>query len=373
MGRRGVIRNGGFIPVSGCVPAGMSVMPRGGIGGRVCGLWLLSGLCVLTGGVPGCGRPAGPLFEVVSPPVVWPRGPDQPRIRWVGSLSGSGDLRAARSGVEVFKAALRGPRPPILFSRPHGVALGPGGLLAVADGSAVHVLDLTSRRHVRVAGWSEERWGMPLCVSWVGGDLFVTDARRHEVVVLDSAGQYLRRFGGETLVRPVGLAYVPSRRQVYVVDGGAHCIRVFDVSGSAVETIGERGTAAGAFNYPSHIAHRDGRLAVSDSGNFRVQLLDLSGACVGVIGQKGDGAGDFSLPKGVAFDGEGHVYVVDAHFENVQVFDTSGRLLLAFGEEGNGRGAFSLPAGVAIDEGNRVWVADSGNRRVCVFDYVRAS
>ena len=94
---------------------------------------------------------------------------------------------------------------------------------------------------------------------------------------------------------------------------------------------------------------------------------------MGVIGQKGDGAGDFSLPKGVAFDGEGHIYVVDAQFENVQVFDTSGRLLLAFGEEGNGRGAFSLPAGVAIDEGDRVWVADSGNRRVCVFDYVRAS
>ncbi|MCH7632502.1 MAG: 6-bladed beta-propeller, partial [Planctomycetes bacterium] len=117
---------------------------------------------------------------------------------------------------------------------------------------------------------------------------------------------------------------------------------------------------------------RGDKLLVSDSGNFRVQLLDLEGRPIRTIGQKGDGAGDFSLPKGVAFDSEGHIYVVDAQFENVQVFDSAGQLLMAFGREGTDLGAFWLPSGLTIDDEDRIWVADAGNRRVQLFTYLRA-
>ncbi len=322
----------------------------------------------------GCGRPAGPLFAPVKPAAAWPPKPDVARIRWVGSIAGSQDLHAATPGSEVFKAALRGPRPPIRFAGPHGMAIsGNGRWLAVADsaGGSVHVLDLTGRTHCLIGGWSGERLGSPVGVVWVGDRLFVTDAKRHEVFVFDRAGSFVRRFGTDALSRPVGIAYVPSRDRLYVVDGGAHCIQVLDTSGATVSTLGRRGTAPGEFNYPSHIAVRDDMLAVSDSGNFRVQLMDLDGNCLRVIGKKGDGAGDFSLPKGVAFDSDGHLYVVDAQFENVQVFDTSGQLLLAFGEEGRGVGRFWLPAGLAIDASDRIWVADSGNRRICAFDYLK--
>jgi DNA-binding beta-propeller fold protein YncE len=102
-------------------------------------------------------------------------------------------------------------------------------------------------------------------------------------------------------------------------------------------------------------------------------LLDLDGVCLKTIGKKGDGAGDFALPKGVAFDSEGHIYVVDAQFENIQVFDPNGQLLMAFGEEGNGLGEFSLPAGLMIDGMDRIWVADAGNHRIQVFSYMRTS
>jgi DNA-binding beta-propeller fold protein YncE len=306
----------------------------------------------------------------------------------VGAISSSADLHAGTSGAEVFKAALRGPRPPLKFTGPHGVAVRHGRLLAVADasGGAVHLIDLQDRTHRMVRGWEDQRLASPLGVVWVGHRLFVTDAERREVIEFDARGTYVRRFGGDVLVRPVGIAYVASRDQLYVVDGGSHCLRVFELSGSVVATIGERGTREGLFNFPSHLCASPGPLsepgrprpgpqflAVADSGNFRVQLLDLDGRCLGVIGRKGDGAGDFSLPKGVAFDSEGHLYVVDAQFENIQVFDASGRLLLAFGEEGGGVGGFWLPAGLAIDEADRIWVADSGNRRVCVFDYLKAS
>ena len=74
--------------------------------------------------------------------------------------------------------------------------------------------------------------------------------------------------------------------------------------------------------------------------------------------------------KGLALDGDGHLYVIDAHFECVQIFDDAGRLLLSFGREGHGPGEFWLPTGIHIDRNNRIWIADSYNRRVQVFEYL---
>lgn len=283
---------------------------------------------------------------------------------------------AARSGGEVFRAVFCGPRPPIPFSAPHSVAVCGTHQVAVADGSgsAVHVIDLDARTHTLVSGWHDGRFDMPIGVAWAGQRLFVTDAKRHEVVELSADGTFRQRFGVDVLKRPVGIVYVAARDQLYVVDGGAHTIVVFALSGRVVTTFGRNGVAPGEFNYPSHLAWDGGdRLLVADTGNFRVQLLDLDGACRRTIGKKGDGAGDFSLPKGVAFDADGHLYVVDAHFENVQLFDDHGRLLLAFGQEGTGPGAFALPAGLAIDENGRIWVADSANHRIQIFAYLRGA
>jgi DNA-binding beta-propeller fold protein YncE len=314
------------------------------------------------------------VFEPIDPPVVWPAAPERARIRLVGHVGGSDDLNAGRSAGEAFKAVLRGPRPPIKMSTPHSVACRGTGVLAVADTSlaGVHLLDLQARTYKMISGGGAARFETPIGVAWAGTSLFVTDAARHEVFEFDAGGNCRGRFGRDSLVRPVGIAYVAGRDRLYVVDGGVHCIVVFDLEGNVVNRFGENGVGPGQFNYPSHICWDGGsRLLVADSGNFRVQLLDLDGACLRTFGQKGDGAGDFALPKGVAFDSEGHLYVVDAQFENVQVFDDQGLLLLAFGQEGAGPGEFSLPAGLTIDGQDRIWVADAANRRVQAFDYLR--
>ena len=323
----------------------------------------------------GCARPQGVLFPQLDPPRVWPPPPDTPRIKLLGILSGSRDLKAGQSGMEVVRAAFRGPRPPVKFSGPHGLAVRNPGVLAIADtgGGSVHLIDLDSRSHRMVSGFGDQRFAAPMGAAWAGERLFVTDAQRHEVIELDSDGDFRQRFGSDVLKRPVGIAYMPQRRYLYVVDGNAHHLTVFDLAGALIKTIGQRGTAPGEFNFPTHICFAGDRFLVADSGNFRVQLLDLDGRCVKTIGQKGDGAGDLSMPKGVAFDSDGHVYVIDAHFENIQIFDDGGQLLMAFGEEGSGPGKFSLPAGLAIDGQDRIWVADSGNRRVQVFEYMRTS
>lgn len=334
--------------------------------------WAL-GSAVVCALLAGCARPEGVLFAPVDPPIVWPRAPEQARIRWTGSIGGSQDLHAGVPGSEVALAALRGPRPAIRLSGPLAVALNEGELLAVADGrgAAVHIIDLGERRHATISGWAGRRFDTPIGAAWAGERLFVTDAGLGVVVELDAQGSVRGVVGEAELTRPVGICYVSDREQLYVVDGGAHDIAVFDMSGELVSRIGQAGGEPGRFNFPTYVCWDGGnQLLVADTGNFRVQLMDLDGNHARVFGRKGDGAGDLALPKGVAFDSEGHVYVVDAQFENVQVFDGEGRLLLAFGGEGSGRGEFWLPAGLAIDGNDRIWVADTANRRIQVFDYL---
>lgn len=322
----------------------------------------------------GCAQQEGVLFPVLATPHVWPAAPERPRIKLIGTLATSADLRASVSSAEVFKAAFRGPRPSIGFSSPHGVAVRGSDTIAIADsaGGAVHIVNLVARTHIMVSGFVDVRFMTPVGVVWVGNRLFVTDAERHEVIELNPSGAFRRRFGENDLVRPVGIAFSAVAQSLFVVDGGAHDLAVFDLEGKLIRRIGRRGSAPGEFNFPTHVVCSSDRIVVADSGNFRVQLLSLDGDPIRVIGQKGNAAGDFSMPKGVAVDRDGHIYVADAHFENVQVFDDSGRLLMAFGREGRGAGRFSLPAGLAFDDQDRLWVADSGNRRLQVFAYLRS-
>ena len=86
-----------------------------------------------------------------------------------------------------------------------------------------------------------------------GGRTLVVPAFHCTPFELGPDGTFRRRFGAEELVRPVGIAYVADRDRLYVVDGGAHCIVVFDLEGTVVTRLGQNGTGPGQFNYPSHI------------------------------------------------------------------------------------------------------------------------
>jgi len=106
--------------------------------------------------------------------------------------------------------------------------------------------------------------------------------------------------------------------------------------------------------------------------NCRVQVFDLRGNFISQFGSNGDTSGHFARPKGVAVDGAGDVYVVDAVFDNFQIFSLSGQLLLNVGESGDGAGEFGLPSGIAIGTDGRIYVADAFNHRVQIFRYLGA-
>jgi len=320
------------------------------------------------------------------PPVVWPAQPDQPRVRYVGSLAESKDIGAAKSFGEVWNELLYGPPPPRRLVSPQAVAVNAAGdKLAVADvnGKCVHLFDMAAQTYTALVqvgqpmvtqadgdnadGAGATALESPVAVAWAGDCLWAADSMLHALALFE-AGRTGRWIGADHLKRPSGMAYCAGNQLCYVSDAGAHRVLAFDLQGRLVARFGSRGTGPGQFNTPSHVCcGPDDSLVIADSLNFRVQQIGLDGTPLGMFGRNGDAAGDFALPKGVAVDSGGRIWVVDTRFENVQAFTPDGRLLMAFGKEGHGPGEFWLPAGICIDRQNRMWIADRENGRVQVF------
>jgi len=320
----------------------------------------------------GCQAPLRPVFSIVTPPVVWPAPPDQPRIHYVGELRGEQSLGARKRGTDVLRSIFAGPRPPVEFSRPTAVAV-VGQRVFVADTGlgAVHMLDIDRRIHELILGNPSEPFQVPIDVlALPDATIAVVDRKRATIDFLDLDGQWLHTWRDANLRAPVSATWDANRKLLWVADVSDHMCYAF-MDGEIVRHLGRRGSAPGQFNFPSAIAWNAAvGLVVADAMNFRVQVLDDQDHPLAVFGRKGDAAGDFARPRDVAVDSQGHIYALDNQFENVQVFDQTGRLLMAMGRGGTGTGEFALPAGITIDSLDRIWVADSYNRRVQVFQYL---
>jgi len=337
---------------------------------------LLTRLClavlVLLASCAGCARNRGALFFPPDALVVWPDPPEQPRIRYLGTLSTEADLKQEVSWTEGFGELLFGKREIGVLVAPYAVAIDTDSRLYVTDaaGAVVHIFDLKSRRYRQFADMiGPERLAKPVGLIVVGDWVYVVDSKLRKVCVFDKNGRFMFSFGGDLFARPSGIAYSQADKTVYVADTAGHTIYVFTGSGKFVRKIGARGIGPGMFNFPTHLwVDAKGTLYVSDTLNYRVQVFARNGQFLRSFGQQGDRPGYFAHPCGVATDSFGNIYVTDRQFENVQIFNPQGEVLMAFGQEGTAPGQFWLPAGIFVDDRNRIYVADSFNKRIQVFE-----
>jgi DNA-binding beta-propeller fold protein YncE len=262
---------------------------------------------------------------------------------------------------------------------PYSVTTDSRGRVIITDVAAVgvHIFDFEQQKYKFISRRDAGKDPMltPQCVAVDAHDnIYVTDSHTGKIFVFDANGKYRRVIGslkgGEGYFkRPTGIAVDSAEQRIYVSDTLRNQIFVMDMQGSVLKTIGKTGTANGEFNYPTELRLNGPDLAVVDAMNFRVQVFDRSGTFRYAIGKIGDGAGWIFRPKGIAFDSESHLYIVDGAWGVVQVFDEQGQLLYYFGEKGTGAEQFQLPTGLQIDKQDRIYVVDSFNRRVQVFHY----
>ncbi|MBN1446772.1 MAG: hypothetical protein JXA28_02480, partial [Bacteroidetes bacterium] len=302
---------------------------------------------------------------------VWPPAPANPRIRYVGSIASERDIGSEPSWFEkIWNAIIGKTNSPGILAQPVGISGNDVGVLFVADpvSRCVHVFDPVEETYEQIrdasSGWLQGPVGVT-CDS--RNHLYVSDADAGRVTVYDASFTPLFDIS-DGLIRPTGLAVY--RDMLYVVDSGAHLIRVYDTEGRLLETVGRRGSAPGEFNFPLFLTAAAG-LKVVDALNFRIQSFDADMHVVSVFGSAGDRPGTFARPKGIGVDSDGNVYVSDALFDAVQVFDSSGTLLLVFGQTGSGEGEFQSPNGMYIDVSDRIHICDALNGRVQIFEYLK--
>lgn len=310
------------------------------------------------------GPRADPAVAVEYPPP--PEAPRARLIRMVPDASMNVVRPPAWRRLFDLLVGVSTPKPATLLQRPFGVAAVGADEIAIADPDAQRVV----RMNLRSSEWREvacadREWGAPMALAaGRDGDLYVADGAAGEIVAVSRTGS-CRPFGGGTLVRPTGVAYVAGK--LYVVDPPKHTVVVFSESGDRVGGFGSLGSGAGQFNFPTSIAADvDGALLVVDALNFRIARISASGEWLGAFGSPGETGGELARPKGVAVGGGGTIYVADAQRDTVLVYSRAGEYLFSIGAGGDGAGQLAMPAGVAA-AGSVLYVADSHHQRVQAF------
>lgn len=322
-------------------PSGPPSRPTAGIRLLACVAGWVS-LVLLAGCVARPPPPAAPVF--------YPPPPARPRIQFLRSLGSSADVQKPSGWFERFVLGGDTHRQITRLVRPYGVAFGGGRLYVCDSGARVGAVFDFATQEFRLFGIEGAyRLGLPVNVSiGLGGEKYVTDTRRGQVVVYNAEDRPVRAITREGGMRPCDA--LVHEGELFVADLKANTVLVLDPrSGKVLREFGGGGSKPGQFVQPTNLAFGpQGHLYVSDTLNARVQKLDRDGRVVKVIGTLGRRLGDMVRPKGIAVDREGRLYVADAATESVQLYGPEGRLLMVLGGPGVGRGEMALPAKVAV-------------------------
>jgi DNA-binding beta-propeller fold protein YncE len=312
----------------------------------------------------------------------WPGLPEVPRYRYLGDLTGESNFRAAGDEGRVTAGrvlrwlvgldSLNADR--LRLVRPQSGLVDPGGRILVTDAGLQGVVVFDTAQNT-VDLWQTADGGQPL-VSPIGitrdadDFVYVADSELNAVIRFRSDGSAAGLIRHPDLERPTGIAWDPESHRLFVADTRAHDIKVFNSRGELLETVGDRGTAPGQFNAPTHLDVHHNSLLITDTLNARVQVMNFDTGEFRVIGNRGLYVGNLTHPKGVCADDDGNVYIVESYYDHLLVFNQDGKYLLPIGGSGSGPGQFFLPAGVWMDSGNRLFVADMFNSRVSVFQFL---
>jgi len=301
--------------------------------------------------------------------VYWPKPPDDPRFVFEGSFRDR-DAINVKSAQELLFDAVTGKRNKDIFNKPYDVAAY-GGKVVVTDTVFKHALmfDVPRRRLFRFGVRNDGVLEKPLGVAMDAQQfVYIVDGKANIVKVYDSLGLFQRYVGEKgDFDKPVDVAVSVDGNRIYVIDAGGlysdrHGFVIFDKEGNKLRSVRSRGLGESQFNLPIQAAVApDGTLYVLDAGNFRVQAFTSEGDYLRAWGKAGRKLGEFARPRGIGVDTDGNVYVTDAQFRNFQVFSPEGKLLMFVGGGDSLEdepGQYVLPAGITVDETNRVYIVD---------------
>ena len=180
--------------------------------------------------------------------------------------------------------------------------------------------------------------------------------RDYNKMTEQDCSQVVTHYGGNKFGVLTDVAIAPTG-EVVIVDYDNRCVVVLDDKLNLLKLIGQ-GSGSSRLVTPYCVAVTDNVIAVSDYGSDQVKKYSLQGELLSVICCHGDNNGQFNQPRGLTFNNNKLLYVIDGNNHRVQVFQQDDKFAFSFGNRKNNPGQFQYPVRIAIDPNNNVLVTD---------------
>ena len=300
----------------------------------------------------------------------WPPLPDVPKIEYIASYQTTKDVAKEKKWDKLIASTFGEERKQMLI-KPWGIASNGEGKVYITDftQASVVIFDTLNGSVSGIGGIDSPR-GITIDKK---GRLFVTSRQYKSIMAYNTKGSPLYSFGSDVIESPSGIAVNNILELIYVVDSKAHDVKVFNLKGEFLFSIGKRGRGQGEFNFPSDVdLTSKGEVVVVDAMNARIQIFSSEGSFIRAFGRRGDRPGEFNIIKGVAIDSEDHIYVTDAMAGNFKIFSMEGELLLVVGATYPRPvpGGFNLPMDIDIDKNDRIYIVDQMNFAFQVYQFM---
>ncbi len=282
--------------------------------------------------------------------VIYPPPPDTVRIQYLTSISNSTDIKGKRSPFMDFIVGQNNPMgilsPLELTSR--------GSEIIICDNivKGAELIDLEKKTFEYFIPQGRGSLSQPVsCEVDSSGNLFFVDKKRKQIVVFkktDKGYNYQAAFGDTANYAPYdilahkGKLWIPNTktRKVHVYDASS-----FDFLFSFPDV--DRADS-GFIVMPKYIEGFGDNVYVTDFVANKIKVYDLSGKFIRSIGTAGRFPGQFARAKDLALDKDENLYVIDAAFGNVQIFNKKGQLLMFFGGQNGNSGDMFMPRAIHI-------------------------
>ena len=137
--------------------------------------------------------------------------------------------------------------------------------------------------------------------------IVINETSSNRIQVMSREGETISIFGNtdqEKLEQP--WRCLPYKNKFFVSDGGNHCIKAFDKSGTFLHKFGKQGNQDAQFNYPGGLLiDSSNNLLVCDRFNHRVQQISLDGRFTG------KSITHLPYPHGIAATPDGRILVTN--------------------------------------------------------------
>ena len=271
------------------------------------------------------------------------------------------------------------------FREPRGIAVSP------VNGT-VFVVDMSNGRVERfdasgafVGSWGADEGNVTFEVTPDGlgptgialgpdGLVYVADTWGHRIVVLNQSGQVVRQFGafGDTFDSPdptiePGMFFGPravavTEDEIYVVDTGNERVQVFAPDGTFLRAWGGYGSEPSQLIEPVGIAiDSEGRVYVADSGNARISVFARTGTPLEQWPVPAWQGNLFFEPY-LAIDPSGRLYATSSATGSVEVFDRTGQQIDSITNVGNE--FLEGPIGIASAADGTIFISDADRSAV---------